>query len=40
MNDQLILKNCIKETWTVRKLSRAEGLATFAYLRVPGNAFV
>ena len=40
MNDQLILKNRIKEARTERRLSQAESLATFAYLRVLSNAFV
>ena len=40
MNDQLILKNRIKEARTERKLSQAVNPAFFAYLRVLGNAFV
>ena len=40
MNDQLILKNRIKEARTERKLSLAVSLAFLGYLRVLGNAFV
>ena len=33
-------ENRIKKARTERKFSQAESLATFAYLRVLGNAFV